>query len=767
VPGGSLWTVRPVRTGTAASDAEAQVTLPDDLAQALDNLNLRQSEYDQAGQEILSLRRQLFADWYKYMMCAYPPDDARDDYPEIDLVRYFIEQRDLLPLQERLDATGSLAGDVAAAIGAVLSGLETLNAGVATQAGVTYSLRPAPAPRFWLPREPVVLLTGATVQPNDRHGRDGLLICQLLTGAGNVADLLPGQVDTLTNAITLIGTSTGIDVWTGQPWNPILLEWEVEVLPLARGSNHDPSTDSYATGFITDAFSLPLDQPDLALLPDRGALQQRACIYSGTSFLTPHAPQLMVQRLQDFPGASSDTDLLAAQAKLAASTFHCLSQSLGGFNEALLMRRQTLQLPIADPLGFAGDQPFTQAVSAAVDSSAATSAPEPLWDFNPIRNGAMRLLQLRLVDTFGQVKDLDCSQVLTTEALKMPGDSTLVALPPRLVQPARLNFRWLAAASDEQEMNDQPATTPVCGWLLPNNLDGSLMIYDNQGKAQGILDQEDAWRGLADREAVPIESIANPHLQRLVRYLLDQTSDFREAFLSAIDSSLANIDPENFAQHQDLALLLGRPVALVRARLGLEVQGLPAVHQAWNAFRQDLERGGRDDDRFTGVQLPIRLGEYRQLNDGLVGYWQEAQDGSYAGQIFYSPQSDPVGHPRIKTHGDDPAPILQTLAAPPLLLSLLVDPRGAVHATSGILPALAITLPPDQYAAALKAIEIAFLTTPILTATGSLNLPLPVEAGYGWSWLPGEVTTFGKARPEASFAAQEIREGWLKLTPQD
>jgi hypothetical protein len=50
-----------------------QVTLPPELAEHLNTLNDLQQAYDQADFEIESLRSQLFTDWYKYMLCAYPP----------------------------------------------------------------------------------------------------------------------------------------------------------------------------------------------------------------------------------------------------------------------------------------------------------------------------------------------------------------------------------------------------------------------------------------------------------------------------------------------------------------------------------------------------------------------------------------------------------------------------------------------------------------------------------------------------------------------
>jgi hypothetical protein len=378
----------------------------------------------------------------------------------------------------------------------------------------------------------------------------------------------------------------------------------------------------------------------------------------------------------------------------------------------------------------------------------------------------MSILRLRLVDTFGQVRDLNWSNIITTEQMSDPQSANRAMLPPRLMQPSCLNFRWLAATTDEQEMNDHPATMPICGWVLPNNLDNSLMIYDSQGKILGIINQRALWDSQAPGcPNITVDAIVNKHLQQMVRYLLNQGEAFLNNFISVVDSALANIDPENFAQHQDLALLIGRPIALVRASLSLELQGPPAIHQGWNNFRQDLRRATRDTNGFPDVAFPIRLGEYQQLNDGLVGYWKEQGD-SYADDIFYAPQSDPITDAHIKTHADHPAPLQQTLEASPTMISMLVDPRGSVHATCGILPVKEITIPPDQYAAALQAIEVLFLSTPIVTDRGKINLPLPVESGYSWSWATtGETTEPGNVTLEATFSAQqEIREGWLKLS---
>ncbi|WP_238005688.1 hypothetical protein KZZ52_43145 [Dactylosporangium sp. AC04546] len=45
-------------------------------------------------------------------------------------------------------------------------------------------------------------------------------------------------------------------------------------------------------------------------------------------------------------------------------------------------------------------------------------------------NGALRLR--RLVDTFGQTRDVDCGTVVPAESRTVPGNPDLVAMPPRI-----------------------------------------------------------------------------------------------------------------------------------------------------------------------------------------------------------------------------------------------------------------------------------------------------------------------------------------------
>ena len=454
---------------------------------------------------------------------------------------------------------------------------------------------------------------------------------------------------------------------------------------------------------------------------------------------------------------SANHNLSKVYEILIQSGFHAQSQSLGGFNEALLMYKQTLNLPIADPLSFTSDEhtSFINAVkNCLAGSKAILNAPQPLEDFLPIRAGEMRIIRLRLIDTFGQTNEQltlsDDKPVLAAESYNNSKSFDRVSLVPRLSQPARLNFRWLAARENREEFNQHPATTPICGWLIPNYLDQSLDIYDQHGAPLGIVRVNATW-GAFPGSLHPINpgDISNTHLRKMVQYLLRQGQTFLNSFVSTLQTSLINIEPEYFSQHQDTALLIGRPLALVRAKLNLELRGLPAHHQGWNMFRQDLQRNFRQHDKFTQVKFPVRLGESQQLNDGLVGFWKERPDGTYDQNYFYAPQVGSDTHNNIRNNGEG-INLMQSLDDSSVKVSMLVDVQGKIHATSGILPTKSIDIPKDQYQRAIKRMVATLRTMPVLTQKNAVALTLPSEEGYQWNWVEKQGGVWNKVPLEAT-----------------
>jgi len=675
---------------------------------------------------------------------------------------------------------------------------------------------------------------------------DGLLECQLLAETidlqklqNNTLEILKKKLDDIAK---LPGEKIGFHQWTNQPWNPFLLEWSVQFFPLQHSRQNNSS--DYDANTLKENYELRVNADELSPKSTAGSnyFGGTANLYSGACFLTPSASTLLKENLtaflnkhllpdyysakktpqdqqtEDFLSqnfnevkgwyepqqpSASDPKYTALRAYEQLQSLNCLAQGLGGFNDGLLTYQRTMQLGMEDTRlkppknqndPFAGRWRFVQEVREAVTRSTVPGSllrsPYLLNDFNPIRAGALKISGLRIVDTFGRVKVVvdiknpQATEVVTSQPVTPPSNCPHpIYLSPRLAQPGRLNFRWLSASQGQQEMNDHPTTTPICGWILPNNLDSSLTIYDNQGSPLGIIDRTATWRGIPGSDtaiAISSKTITNQYLLKQVQYLVSQGEDFFRDFLTTLNKALETIDPESFAQNQAISLLVARPLALVRSQVNLELQGLPAISQNSADMRSDvLDNRYRTTHAFPQVKFPIRIGEYQQLNDCLVGYWVETAEGTYKDSTFYAPQSCFVPHSQVKTLFDDardrtpdtPVNLEQTLEANTAqTLVMLVDPRGQVHASCGVLPAKTISIPPEQYVPALQAIEVTFLSAPLLSDLNQINLSLPEVPGYAWSWLGKagnnwSASELNQFNSQATLSGpQKIYEGWLKLT---
>lgn len=807
VTGGTVWTLRiPNATDEKTVDLAKLVTPKEaeDVFHALNQLNMTQRKLDQATCELDCMQKQLFADWYKYMLCAYPPDDARDDYPDIDEVRFFVTKTGLDPITEQKETIARLTGERNAQKKTLEDKLQK-----------PLELQSRPGMRFYRPHEPVLLIAGNGLRMTNRYGQSGPLQCSVSTNDVDVTN-----IDSLNE---LRGTVQGGDRDHGPgTWHPFSLDWRVELQPIASLNNLSPDKRAYDPQFIRKSYQLGADAVELTLKPGEGDVTPAASVYSGSSLMTSHAKLKLRERIHVFLSkrllkkyfhdksipekdrtndffekhvaeiktwyeskksesgiADSVVDTMLAVATVIDDPgFHVLAQALNGFNEALLMHKQTLQLPLDEPLGFQDAKDFTKLVRDAVGTNTYV-APQPLDDFHPLRTGRIKVLDLRLVDTFGRMQDLDVKQWRATETMPKSEEDGFFRLPPRFVQPARLCFRWLSGKSsttdegksstiDEVESNAHPATTPVCGWFLPNHLDKSLMVYDANGKAQGSIKSDATWEYVPGGETNHVKSIADkPEAKHLPEHLGNLVQHLRKTnlakFFQSIETALDNIHPARSSEHEALALLIGRPIAVVRARLKLEIQGHPAINQGWDAFRQDLERFFQSDgpsferssDGVTNVKIPIRLGDSRQLNDGLLGYWIENknkdEDNPYA------------------TYQSGNESLIERCVNEETTLTMLLDPRGVVHVASGILPAEVLEVPQEQYAPAMKAIEAWFLTAPVLSPANKIGLPLPKETDHAWSWIAARDATktseIGSANTQAHWAEPlEIHDGWLKLT---
>ncbi|MEJ2750938.1 MAG: hypothetical protein P8183_23975, partial [Anaerolineae bacterium] len=203
-----------------------------------------------------------------------------------------------------------------------------------------------------------------------------------------------------------------------------------------------------------------------------------------------------------------------------------------------------------------------------------------------------------------------------------------IQLPPRLLQPARLQFRFISAAgTDDADVGRIHVANPVCGWLLPNHLDRALVVFDARGVNLGTImlvgNQQTRrlrWEPMPGpvRVASPKE-IGNPYLRQLVRALFNQVHNAQAFldFLEAVDKTLWTADPLGQGNSQHRSVLVGRPLAVVRAQIGLELAGSPVTDQLWGFTGQQATKD------FDLAAYQVQIGHILLRNDGTIGYFVE------------------------------------------------------------------------------------------------------------------------------------------------
>jgi len=818
ISAGHKWAIHPADTPDTKG---APVVVGEDMLTALHELNKAQHEYDNKYNELVSLKEQLYMDWVKYMRLSYPLPDEIDNnlleraakylltriLPEVQQCAGECGEVEIIKSDGKFDQSDSmnwLSGNeqsVAYRLHTSWSNLETLLSKQADR----LILAVQAANYYWQPKPPVILLSGLFSEQSDvdilrKAGDNNRKIyfgdaTLIYSGDDGNRPVPNGNTQKLSDQIT----------------NPFILEWEFNLTDTALLRDEKGEIDAEA---LTTCVQIKAKGPDFE---KTGYYQTgELSVFSGSIIMSPHARRAMVHKILDFVKANkadffgddtqtqniflNTTDLGAftqALQNLIAkfsnqpdtanyrvlleleNLLHdhsILSQSLSGFNHACMMQGMNAQLPVMDPMGFDNTRAITQKV-AELTNSIKRYSPLLANLFNPIRSGSIAVNRLNLIDNFGLVTEVKTptTPVKVTWAETMLDNKREPFLHPRLTQPARLQFEMLDAAQTTADTNGKdfhqlvrshnlPENSPICGWLVPDYLNNGLMVFGPNGVALGELDNDADWKKPpAATAGHDIEKdISNEPLRWVVKWLLGK-SDLLTAFLDSIQSAQDNIAPANANHYKSQAILMGKPIAVVRAALHFQLMGLPAINQSWDALIRDIsnseaatdlsnkaEYSKREKNNWTNVQIPFRLGEHQQLDDGLLGYWFEdnlaTADAEFTHKMVAPESSNPNPNDLIDTFTSNNKQQETINFNETKIFTLLIDPRSGVHCTSGIVPTVKTTIAPALYLPALQKLEMWFRVFPLLQPTETLTkdavLNLPAIEGKEWHWYDG----FGNPR---------------------
>ena len=588
-----------------------------------------------------------------------------------------------------------------------------------------------------------------------------------------------------------------ITTWR-QPWVPLWLEWEVALEGsdtvdgwTLEGLDLEQATDAAAT-----------TSPITLTCRGRSPVGRSA----SRSLHAGIRRWLEAEVQRDASGQSAldagqQEDLRRLGEKLAP--LDLVSASLNGVREQLL------------GLDWEGTAVEGEADAAGETKPVASRLPVPLF------GGTLRVVRLRLVDAFGRVLDVPAASAITTSTLEVDGLAAGMRLRPRVQHAARWLFRLVdpalppeadAATAREafvDQVEPQLAVNPIAGYLLPDHIDEALEFFDVRGQPLGEL-AHDALSGAVTWEPAPGRPLppdAGPlaGLDAHARLAGEIASGVVQAdvaardagattagsalatLLRAVDTALWSVDTFGAVGTASVAGLVGRPIAVVRATLRLDVpddiemvstadpDARRAAFQALHAQRFPLQLGAieRADDALLGFFVDD---DYRHLHlvDRVVAA-QARESGRHRGQLgllgdVTDPAVEPLSHPFLV-----PEDVLWVRPGQTLRLTLLMLPAGKVHLTSGILPRKALALAEDWVTPGLTRVMPSVRVGPVLVDPTEIRLPLVRLLGDKQTFTrrTGPLTWRDDPIVAATQAAllprmpHEVQEGWIRVTPEE
>lgn len=556
-----------------------------------------------------------------------------------------------------------------------------------------------------------------------------------------------------------------LNVWS-EPWNPVILSWRALYYPDKNLVGSHPQLDHW--NFQGTDYVYHNSEPDT----------HESVVIEGSIFLTPHiAEQLYAMTLKQL--GEEDARKFGSLTQL-----DYLSQTLESFNERFLMSQLALRFPVM--VFNIGSAELAARVREALGEFAIE---KPLFNtfFSPLRGGWFKLDKLRLIDTFGQFQEVQCSQYAIAEDMRMlPFPiGQYVMLPPRFMQPTRLEFNWIQGRTGENCDFNLP-DSPICGWMIPNYMDQSLLIYDEDGFMLGslIVTAYDGdrvhWRnapGTPEREpsgggSAELPVGINPDLKAFLSEFLRRSREHKEdvltPFLDLVDSAVWEIHQPESTGSTGLSQYAGKPLALVKAHVKLVQAGPPAAYKFFETFK------GPDsppDISISQFKMPLWIGETHHTGDGMVGFFVQDDYDQTGYKQFNSAFAD-TGYTSDYFRHNRQVDVSANHQANGTALSLIMDPYATIHLISGMLPVSEHRLPPDRIEAALNRLYLTFYLGPLLAGGESYVLPLTQLPNREWELItPGddgawvETSNLHPSNGNAFLVPPPLRavEGWLKL----
>jgi len=389
-----------------------------------------------------------------------------------------------------------------------------------------------------------------------------------------------------------------------------------------------------------------------------------------------------------------------------------------------------------------------------------------------ISSSVIEIESVTIIDAFGQTQFINtlpgaqdsCVPEISL-SLQTKQDDRFILNKPRLQHPARLKFRLIDAQGTSSS-----TPNPVCGFILCDHLEWAIEVFDHNGEPMGqlALQERDIFDGDNQKSRTKWDpapgqetslgqpnEIPNFHMKELFNSLVDHSirdvgneqtvTGVLSCFMRLLDSTMDTVYSSPTEAENLPTLFAGRPIALARAELELEI---------------------RDSNGPFENVYNASLGSIHRTLDGLLGYFI---DDDYSTFYSISNSIEGLSHPFI-IHSNQ----VTLKAGETKQLTLVFDPLSQITARIGVLPERVLQLKSEFRKEALARLAPTYRFGPLLIDPTNVAMPLPsLRQDVNWTWISKPTVpewnedSISNDDQNANIPVGRIVawNGWLKIDP--
>lgn len=492
---------------------------------------------------------------------------------------------------------------------------------------------------FYEALPPTVIISASDKNPLIRTFNDREILPEPVLGDIQTEDPIDVIISKITGNNVLPVTEVAANVW-----KTYKVEWHAEFLPKKNGHYLNTADENFSPDFLSDTYQLDEQNADLIknYRLDNIAYHASANSYYGNSFVDSAVKDFVLDKIT---GAKETADhentgnqpiyQLLEQYRSKLNDTHLFEFTLSDFNNLMIQRSSAMAVLPLIPNGFQNHKKAAGTLHALLNrhkGSINLLSTNRLSVFNPLRNGALSINRLRIVDGFGREEKLYPDKIITTKNQTFSDKENWVILPPRLLQPAALDvtFDYHTSATEK---------SPVIGWMIPVFLNQHLEFFDNRGAHIGAVNDDGQWESTpfnipSDQgNKTAIEQIENADLRNTVNWFLEQSKKpgFMAKVIREIQHNLEHIAPEHDQNPSLMETIASIPIAITKIDYQLVSKG-KSVYNIKN--KEAVSDHSAHENGLGSIRFPVRFGDVNQYNDGLIGYWHKDPD-DFSGQTLY------------------------------------------------------------------------------------------------------------------------------------